>query len=379
MDHQQINKNMKNPGLYIHIPFCRTKCPYCGFFSVASTSLSPRWLDAVKKEMVLYKDRFGPFDSLYVGGGTPTVLTLSDLETIVQHVHDHFHVTADAEITIEANPGDLSRKKIEGIRLLGFNRINVGVQSFDNGALRFLGRRHSAEEAEGALQMLRSCGFENVGIDLMYGLQGQTLAGWIKTLQKALTFQPEHISCYQLTFEERTPFQRMMEKGDIECLDESEAQAFFLLTSGLLEERGYIHYEISNFARGTANLSRHNTKYWDHSPYLGLGPSAHSFQDIRRWWNFRSILRYCKALEAGKSPMEDYENLTDEQIRLESIALGLRTETGIKRAEIPDNPQTKEALKDLQDSGFLMVKGNRIMPTKKGFLVADHLPLRLCA
>jgi oxygen-independent coproporphyrinogen-3 oxidase len=379
MGHRFLHKDMKNPGLYIHIPFCLTKCPYCGFFSATSTSLIPRWLDAIKREMALYKDRFGFFDSLYVGGGTPTVLMLSELETLVQHVHDHFHVTADAEITIEANPGDLNRTKIEGIRCLGFNRINVGVQSFDNGELRFLGRRHSAQEAKRSLQMLRSCGIENIGVDLMYGLQGQILAGWIKTLQKTLTFQPEHISCYQLTFEERTPFRRMMEKGDIKCLDEGEARSFFLITSGLLEDKGYIHYEISNFARGTANLSRHNTKYWDRTPYLGLGPSAHSFQDTCRWWNFRSIRRYCEAVEAGKSPMEDSENLTDEQIRLESIALGLRTETGIERAEIPDSTETKEALEDLQDSGFLMVKDNRIMPTKKGFLVADHLPLRLCA
>jgi oxygen-independent coproporphyrinogen-3 oxidase len=365
----------QNPGLYIHIPFCRKKCPYCGFYSIASISLVSRWLEALKKEMTHYKNRFQSFDSLYLGGGTPTLLRVKELEEILSYVFTHFDFTPDTEVTIEANPGDLTPEKTRDLKILGFNRVNVGIQSFDERELVFLGRRHTAEDAKKALKNLRACGFVNVGIDLIYGIEGQSLKGWIKTLKHALAVRPEHISSYQLTIEKGTPFWRKKQKRMMKPFSEEKERAFFMATSKILEDNGYLHYEVSNFAGKEVYYSRHNAKYWHHVPYLGLGPSAHSFQGRTRWWNFSSIRQYCTALGARKAPIEGYENLTDEQIKLECIALGLRTSDGFEAQQIDNNPSSIKALLRLQRLGFLQVKGDRIVPTTEGLLVADHLPL----
>ena len=365
----------QHPGLYIHVPFCEKKCPYCKFYSIASLSLVPRWLAALRKEMARYKTRFESFDSLYLGGGTPTSLRVKELEAILSDVFSYFDVASDTELTIEANPRDLTLEKTRDLKMLGFNRVNVGVQSFDESELVFLGRRHTAEDALSALRNLRACGFANVGIDLIYGIEGQSLKGWIKTLEDALAVQPEHISCYQLTLEKGTPFWQMTEKRLMKPLHEEKARAFFMTTSEMLEHHGYLHYEVSNFAREAAYYSRHNLKYWHHVPYLGLGPSAHSFQERTRWWNLSSVRQYCLALEAQKAPIEGCENLTDEQIKLECIALGLRTRDGFEAQQIESNPFSVRVLSRLQHLGLLQVKGDRIIPTTEGLIVADQLPL----
>jgi len=366
---------MQSPGLYIHIPFCKTKCPYCGFYSLASPALIPRWLDAFGKEVLHYNDRFGCFDTLYLGGGTPTVLEIRDLETMMKQLFSHFRFDRDTEITIEANPADLTREKTDGIKALGCNRVNLGIQSFEKRELVFLGRNHTTEDAVSALENLRASGFTNVGMDLMYGFEGQTLKGWVNTLRQALAFGPEHLSCYQLTFEKKTLFWKMREQGVLRPVSEEKEKDFFLRTSQFLEDNGYIHYEISNFARDPSYYSRHNRKYWVHTPYLGLGPSAHSFQDSIRWWNFRSIKRYCEALETQRMPVEESEELTQEQMRLESIALGLRTRQGYRFGKTAHDPALQNTLAGLQDSGFLRVSNGKAVPTRKGFLVADRLPL----
>lgn len=368
-------KTYNNPGLYIHIPFCRSKCPYCSFYSIASHSLVPRWLNAFEKELGRYRDRFDRFDTIYLGGGTPTHLKIKDLTRIMEQIFTHFNIEQDAEITIEANPCDLTREKAEAIRSLFFNRISLGIQSFEDDELSFLGRRHTAKQAERALELLRLFGFRNIGVDLIYGFEGQSLKSWIKTLKRALEFQPEHFSCYQLTFEKQTQFGRLFEKGVIKPLSEEKQSAFFLTTSRYLEDHGYVHYEISNFAKNGTCVSRHNRKYWNHIAYLGIGPSAHSFQNSTRWWNVRSVRSYCGMLENGKTPIEGYEGLSDEQLNLEEVALGLRMSVGLDLKKFPDNPESNHMLQTLQDSGFLQQKNGRIMPTRKGFLVADKLPL----
>ncbi|HBF42084.1 MAG TPA: coproporphyrinogen III oxidase [Desulfobacteraceae bacterium] len=366
---------MKLPGLYVHIPFCRSKCPYCGFYSLASTSLVSRWLDAFKKEVISYRGRFRCFDSLYLGGGTPTFLEVKTLKAVVDCLFSNFDFAPDTETTIEANPADLTPEKIKRIRGMGFNRINVGVQSFDDEALLFLGRRHTAGEAELVLKRLRSCGFDNIGIDLIYGFEGQSLKGWIETLKKALVFRPEHLSCYQLTFEKGTPFSKMKERGMIMPLGEEKECDFFTSTSKFLEVNGYDHYEISNFARKKAFYSRHNQKYWCHTPYLGLGPSAHSFHNSTRWWNVRSIRKYCEALENREAPVEGREGLTNEQMILESVALGLRTKKGFGLKQIGHDPKMMEMLFRLKKSGHIRIDKDSVVPTEKGYLVADCLPL----
>jgi len=370
-------KDIQKPGLYLHIPFCRSKCPYCGFYSVASTSLVARWLGALQKEVIHYRERFKRFDSLYLGGGTPTCLDVGSLEKIMKTLLAHFDFAPDTEITIEANPGDLTKEKITALKDLGFNRISLGVQAFDDDTLSFLGRTHTALEAEKALINLRSLGFNNIGMDLIYGFEGQTVKTWKNTLEKALSFQPEHLSCYQMTIEKGTLFSRWKHKGIIKPLTEKEETTLFTTTSSFLHDHGYIHYEISNFARERTYASRHNRKYWRHIPYLGLGPSAHSFQDSTRWWNVRSIRAYCEALESDQTAIEGYEKLTNEQLILESISLGSRTREGFDLKEIPPNTLSSENLSKLQDAGFILIKDGRVIPTQRGFLVADQLPLWL--
>jgi len=367
---------MNHPGLYIHVPFCRSKCPYCGFFSIASTSLVERWLDAFKKEIGLYKGIFKePFDSLYLGGGTPSILSPDQLKEIMDCLFAGYEFEDNPEITIEANPGDMNRKKIIGIKSMGFNRVNLGVQSFNDDELTFLGRRHSAREAAEAISLLRDSGIGNIGIDLIYGLPGQSLDALEENLEKALVFHPEHLSCYQLNIEKDTPFENMRKKGLIEPLREEMEETFFMATTEFLEDHGYVHYEISNFARGESYYSRHNRKYWDHTPYLGLGPSAHSFNGASRWWNKRSVRGYCEELEKGESPVEEHEDLTDEQIMMEKVSLGLRTRWGFDLNVLCLDSKINNAIIMLEGSGYIYVKDRKVIPTKKGFMIADHLPL----
>jgi oxygen-independent coproporphyrinogen-3 oxidase len=364
----------QEPGLYVHIPFCRTKCPYCGFYSIASASPIPRWIGALQKEMDHYRYRFAAFDSLYLGGGTPTCLTTRDLERVMECILKKFVFSTDAEMTLEANPQDLTLEKIHLLRDLEFNRISLGVQSFDDRVLSFLGRRHSAETAGRALRELRSCGFENIGVDLIYGFEELSSEVWMGSLKKALEFSPEHVSCYQLSCEDNTVFGRMRDRGLLGLPGEEAERSFFMSTSEFLEDNGYIHYEISNYAKGAEFVSRHNSKYWRHVPYLGLGPSAHSFDGSRRWWNVSSIRAYCGALEKGCAPVEGDEHLTSEQKILESVSLGLRTSQGVELKEILSRGASAEALSRLISLGFLHTEGERIMPTRRGFLVADYLP-----
>ena len=362
-----------SPGLYIHVPFCRSKCPYCGFYSIASSSLIPRWVNALKKEVAYYKDRFKGFDSLYLGGGTPTWLDIKTLSDIMEHVLCCFDFMPDSEITIEANPSDLSHEKIMALKDMGFNRISLGVQSFCDRTLSFLGRTHSSREAQVALKDLKASGFHNISLDLIYGFEEQSLKDWITTLDKAISFGPGHLSCYQLTLEEKTPFFRLKDKGLYQPLDEEEEGSFFLTTSQVLEDNGYRHYEISSFAKGDSFLSRHNLKYWRHVPYLGLGPSAHSFDESRRWWNVRSVRRYCEAIEGDAPPVEGYECLSDEQLAFEKVILGLRTKNGLDEKSILHDHRSLGLISQLRDSGLIVTDNGRIVPTRKGFLMADYL------
>jgi oxygen-independent coproporphyrinogen III oxidase len=364
-----------NPGLYIHIPFCRSKCPYCDFYSHTDLSLVSSWLRALEKEMGFYKDQFPRLDTLYLGGGSPSVLDEEQLASLFELLFARFHFEPDSEITIEANPNDLNPTKLKQLKGLRINRISLGVQSFDDQELSFLGRRHSAEEAATALMWIREIGFTNLGIDLIYGLPAQSVTQWLKSLEKALAFQPEHLSCYQLTIAKGTLLWVRKEKGKIQPISEAEEEGFFQATSNFLQEHGYIHYEVSNFARKEKYFSRHNQKYWQRLPYLGLGPSAHSFQGNRRWWNVRSINRYCRILEEERVPLEDQEELAPEQVQLETISLGLRTKAGLDLQNI--NDIDPEKVRGLVDSGLVTLNENRLVPTQKGFLLADQLPLLL--
>ena len=367
---------MSGPGLYIHVPFCKSKCPYCAFYSIVSTSLKDRWVDALRREVASYRGGFQPFDTLYIGGGTPSTLSLEDLGTILGAVRSCLDSAPFTEMTIEVNPGDLTAEKAEGYQALGIDRINLGVQSFDDKTLSILGRRHRAAESISALKTLRSCGFTNVGLDLIYGTGAQGIEEWTETLRRAVEFSPEHISCYQLTYEEGTPLKEKRERGEIGAVSEEEEVRFFLTTSEILRGNGYDHYEVSNFSKGRQYRSRHNSKYWDHTPYLGLGPSAHSFDGSERWWNHRSVEVYCDRLERGTAPVEGRERLTCGQLELESLLLGLRTSSGVRIDSVQEE-EMRGAIEGLVSSGHLIMEQGVLRPTLKGLLIADKLPLLL--
>jgi putative oxygen-independent coproporphyrinogen III oxidase len=373
--------DLKTPGLYIHIPFCISKCHYCDFYSLTSISAVPDFLDALFKEMERYRNQFNLFDTVYFGGGTPSLLSPQQLESILISVQKNFNLIANLEITVETNPADLDQSSLELMREIGINRINIGVQSFDEKILKFLGRRHSVKQAISAVEASRKAGFHNIGLDLIYGVPAQDIESWLDTLKQAVAFSPEHISCYQLTLESKTPLGIRYQAGEFSIPGEELQYEFFMKTSEFLEDAGYIHYEVSNFALGTEYTSRHNQKYWDHSPYLGLGPSAHSFQDNRRWWNHPSLDRYLAAISAGNLPIEETEILTMEQLRLEALYLGLRTKKGLSLQDFENRyhydlfTEKKEILDKLTEEGLISLRDGYLFPTKTGLAIADSLSL----
>ena len=370
------DSDKESPGLYIHIPFCRAKCPYCDFFSRPASELIPRYLDALQREAALFRNFSSRFDTLYLGGGTPSLLAGDDLRRLFSLLKETFTLADDAEISMETNPEDITEEKASLLKELGVTRVTLGVQSFRGQELRFLRRRYTEAEAVAAVHTLRKIRFPAVALDLMYGMPGQSAAAWQISLETAAALRPEHLSCYQFTVKNKTPFGRMASAGQLDLPDEEKERRLFLFTARFLEDAGYRHYEISNFARHRRFFSRHNLKYWRRIPYLGLGPAAHSFDGTRRWWNIADIERYCALLEEGKSPAEGSEILTAEQARTEELLLGLRTAGGVVITD-EEAARWKKNLAALKKQGFITVDGRRLLPTRKGFLIADRLPLLL--
>jgi oxygen-independent coproporphyrinogen-3 oxidase len=369
------------PGLYIHIPFCRTKCAYCDFFSITDTGLMDDFLRALCREAEIRRGDFPSFDTIYVGGGTPSVLPVKLIETILCTVRRTFTILPDTEITLEVNPADWGQPELKSLRGMGVNRLSIGVQSLDDMELRLLGRRHTAEQAMRTLENAAGAGFENICVDLIYGLPGQSISMWQETLAKAVSCAPAHLSCYELEIKKNTPLGLRFEHGEYVQGPEEQQREFFRRTSAFLSGRGYLHYEISNFARGLDKASRHNLKYWDHTPYLGLGPSAHSFHHNRRWWNHGSVQDYVRDLDAGKLPINGTEELTREQLALEALFLGLRTSRGIDTESYARRYGTDLAaehgpvLEEWQRAGLVEITHGCIRPTLGGMAVSDSLAL----
>ena len=368
-------------GLYIHIPFCQSKCAYCNFYSITSVNLMPQFVAGLVNEIKLYQRQFDAFDTVYIGGGTPSLLSSGQLSDILSTINKFHKLDKETEITMEVNPGDVSVEYFKSLLSLGINRLNIGVQSFDDKILRFLGRRHSANEARQAIRHARAAGFKNLGIDLIYGVYGQSINLWKKTLAEATTFRPEHFSCYELTLEASTPFYKRYHENKIKKLTEKQQKKFFFTTAEELEKVGYIHYEVSNFARKNNFKSRHNMKYWKHAPYLGIGPAAHSFLENRRWWNVKSAKDYLNNVPQGISPVESEEILTAEQLKLETLFLALRTNDGIdlsayqKRFRTDLLEEKKMVIESLINSKLLELKKGFLRPTLAGMAVADSLAL----
>jgi oxygen-independent coproporphyrinogen-3 oxidase len=376
-------------GLYIHIPFCVKKCPYCDFYSITDGSLHSAFLDALTSEMRMTRDPNLTFDTLYMGGGTPSVLDAKIIGKIIETARQSYEILPHAEITLEVNPGTVGLREFEDYRCSGVNRINIGIQSFDPVNLQFLGRIHTGDDAQAAISRAQQAGFENLGLDLIYGIPNQTKTSWLKDLKFAVASEPRHLSCYMLSFEPGTPLYRDREEGRLKPLAESQVCELFDTTLKFLEGHGYVHYEISNFARQSItgsgptnderNRSRHNMKYWNFVPYIGLGPSAHSFLEPKRYWNTADVKKYIQDLDAGNLPRGGAERLSMDQLMIEAIYLGLRQTQGIfiemfdKKFGVSFKTMFEEIINRLEVQGFVEITQNRCALTSKGMLYLDSI------
>jgi len=374
----------RSPGLYIHVPFCALVCPYCDF---AVQTGGPRkreaFTEALVREIGAARWSFDlPFDTIYLGGGTPSSLTIDALEHILAAARDSLPVHADPVIALEANPEDVTTENLQAWKDLGVGCLSLGVQSLDVEALETLGRAHTPEQAGDAASAALASGIEVVSIDLIYGVPGQSAESWQAGLQEAIELRPQHLSCYELTVHEGTRFYRSRQRGDfVEVADDDKATLFFE-THRFLADAGYPAYEVSNFARAPEYRSRHNQKYWDHSPYLGVGPSAHSFDGTaNRWWNERRLDDWIAAVGSDRPPIAGAESLVARDLILEALALGFRTATGVDMTSVEERygvdlaAANAELLDDLTETGFLEDIGlpTTLTPTLEGMAIADTL------
>ncbi len=365
--------------MYLHVPFCVRKCPYCDFYSVADPSLIPSFVDALLGEIHCHGHEAWRFDSLYFGGGTPSLLPPGVVGRLLAAAGQAFDILPRTEITLEVNPGTVDAGRLRAYRDLAVNRLNIGVQSFQDRHLEFLGRIHTVADARRTIRAARTAGFDNIGLDLMYGLPGQEADDWRADLEAALAFAPEHLSCYLLTYETGTPLDRARRKGDIRPLTEGRAADLFRQTIEVLGARGYRQYEISNFAAAQQLESRHNWKYWTRAPYLGLGPSAHSFKDEVRRWNVRSVRTYIERLAREQDPTEASERLTKSQRLTEAIYLGLRTTEGLwldvfaRQFGCDFQVVFDETIRSLKQAGLARLTRERFFLTPEGMLLLDSI------
>jgi len=372
---------MKQTGIYIHIPFCIKKCPYCDFYSITDQSLKQPFVEALIREMQMVSSHPLVCDTLYFGGGTPSVLKPENIGRIIENAYELFNISTDTEITIEVNPGTVTTEKLKGYQGVGINRINIGVQSFNDEFLDFLGRIHSSNDADLTIRGARKAGFDNIGIDLIYGIPGQTKKTWLYDLQRAIEFEPEHLSCYMLTYEKGTPLDRERQQGRFKPVADSLLAELFETTMEYLTAHGYVQYEISNFAKNASKISRHNMKYWSFSPYMGFGPSAHSFIEHRRYWNCRSVKKYIENIKDGKVPIEEKEILSKELRMMEMVYLGLRKTEGINIDAIDEKLGINfrqifaEKIKQLEKDGYILPiqPKNRCALSRKGMLFLDSI------
>jgi oxygen-independent coproporphyrinogen III oxidase len=363
-------------GLYIHIPFCRRKCPYCGFSSIENgEGLMEPYVRAVNSE--IDSRRTGVFagfpGTLYIGGGTPSILPAPLLATVLVN-----RVERGAECTVEANPESLCGQWLDTLLDAGANRISIGVQSLDDGLLGTLGRLHTAKQAVGTVPLARRAGFGNISVDLMFGIPGQTIEKWMHTLEEAIVLEPEHVSAYSLGIEEDTAYFRAAERGGIDLPPPGLTAEMYLMMRELLERNGYRCYELSNFSRPGYECS-HNAGYWNFTPYLGAGAAAHSFDGVRRRWNLTDPRAYCEAAGEGREPLDGEELIDPSTARLERIMLTLRTAEGLSLDEfLSGRPHESDdflaRVESLIGGAYLTVlESGNVALTPRGAVMADEI------
>lgn len=366
-------------GVYIHIPFCKSFCSYCDFYSITDNSEREEFVQAVIRESSLRKDYLEGenVETIYLGGGTPSLLAPLQTEKIIDSIRSDFNVISDPEITVEVNPDDVYDCYFSDLARAGVNRISLGIQSWNERRLRYLGRRHTTGQSAGALEQVFREGISNVSVDLIYGVPGMTTGDLKNDIEKTFAFPVTHLSAYHLTIEENTRFGKMKKTGRLTEIDEESSNAMFLLLGSMCRERGFIHYEISNFALD-GYMSRHNSAYWKQVPYIGLGPSAHSFDRTSRQWNVSDVRKYIKSINSGKVPFER-EELDRLTIFNEYVMTSLRTMWGID-LEYVENFYDKELhdyLVNLSGKyiryGLMRREKNTLVLTDQGKMISDNI------
>ena len=325
---------VKMAGLYIHIPFCKSRCVYCGFYSTTGLELRERYVDALCREMEIRGER-NDIETIYLGGGTPSQLSIEQLQRLFIYINK---VKEDAEITIEMNPDDVTAEFAAELQQLGVNRVSMGAQTFNDERLRFLHRRHNAKQVHQAVETLRQAGFKNISIDLMYGFPEETLDDWKADIEEALSLDVEHISSYCLMYEEGTPLYQLLEQGKVSEVDEELERQMYYTLKDRLEAAGYEHYEISNFAR-PGFRSRHNSSYWQGIPYIGIGAAAHSYDINTRSWNIADIRQYITGIEQGQRLYES-ETLDEVTRYNDAVTVALRTCEGLDLSKLTSEQRT---------------------------------------
>jgi len=333
------------PGIYIHIPFCKRKCHYCNFFSLASLKYRERFLDALNEEIFLEKNFLGnkPVESIYLGGGTPSYIRVSEISGILTNLKKYYAFAENIEITLEANPDDINPEMLGEYLELGINRLSIGVQSFFEEDLVYLNRIHSAERAIESVREAKEAGFSNISIDLIYGIPTLTLENWNRNLEIAFSLDVPHVSAYALTVEPKTPLDLMIRKGKLPAPEEEQVVEHFRILMQRMKAQGFEHYEISNFCKD-GSYSRHNSMYWNGSHYLGLGPSAHSYNGTTRRWNVSNLFQYIDQIQRNDRFYES-EELTDAQRYNEYVMVTLRTMWGCDLGKIRNDFGEETALR----------------------------------
>ncbi|NNF34150.1 MAG: radical SAM family heme chaperone HemW [Saprospiraceae bacterium] len=365
-------------GIYIHIPFCKQACHYCNFHFSTSLKYRKRMMEAIVKEVEINDFEVSKdCSSIYLGGGTPSILTADELSLIFEGLRNRYQWNEDIEITLEANPDDIFPERLEAWKTAGINRLSIGIQSFYEEDLQWMNRAHDSGQALKAIDLARDHGFDNLTIDLIYGSPTTSDEMWRSNIQRALDYNIKHISSYCLTVEEGTALEHFIRKGKSAPLDQEKAISQFDVLMDTLEEEGFEHYEISNFAKPGFHAV-HNTSYWKGVPYIGYGPSAHSYNGKRRQWNIANNMKYIKAIESGQLPAEGEELSAIDRYN-EHVLVRLRTIWGINPEELDEKYRIHflEKTRELIDSGMLILKDGRFTLTRQGKHMADFVSMEL--
>lgn len=371
---------MKSLSIYIHIPYCDHKCIYCDFYSIINSKNKPEYLNGIKREIEYYAGSFKDeyqIDTIFFGGGTPSLMDVSYIEEILNSVSKNFAVSESAEITLETNPGTVSREKLSMFRQIGINRISIGVQSFDDDDLKFLTRIHTGDEAVKTVRDAENVGFRNISIDLIFNLPRQTKEKWKSNLQKAVSLPVQHISAYSLILERGTILNKMVLDGEVEIGDESFDADLYQLTQNFLINNGFVQYEVSNFALPGFEC-KHNQQYWNYGDYVGIGTAAHSFMNGKRWWNCKSLTFYLKLVKEKGNAIADSEVLTNVEMLEEYVMLALRGGgLDIKSFEREFSSEwmktNNSKIIKYKKLGLLEITSENIKLTKQGYALCDEI------